>query len=470
MRTQRLRDPIHDMIVFDEQNYIDKAAWELLKTPDMQRLRRIKQLGVSEFIFPSATHNRFAHSVGVFHNARRLVKLIQREIKLERIDGNAFDQKRADISVLAALLHDIGHGPFSHAFEEARKAIAKDRSDNKKTNPKIEKHEDFSAKMIGDTSGKISKIISELDIDPQEIANLIGAEVPKDMYHAIISSSFDADRLDYLVRDRFMTGVGAGAIDTEWLMDNVRIASINSSPSGPDDEEDIKVYSFCFFHKARDAAEDFLLARYRLYTNVYFHKTTRGIEQMITAFFRLCAQYIDERKPILGLDNSHPLILFFQKGGETLENYRLLDDTIIWGAFRSVASNGEGMLRDLAQRIMNRDIPKCLDIQAKFPMSSDSDLRMNLKRKLKQKFHNKIGKSVFSDSANLSIYGEIGSDEDLAHKRLMILGQDGQKREITTMPNAMVQGETRAFERYYFLNEGEYKIAQDCADSIRKGK
>jgi uncharacterized protein len=121
MKPQRVRDPIHDIIAFDDVGLVDESAWELLKTPEMQRLRRIKQLGVSEFVFPSASHSRFAHSVGVFHNARRLVHLIEREIDLKRVDGE-FDEGRAKVALFAALLHDIGHGPFSHAFEEARTA------------------------------------------------------------------------------------------------------------------------------------------------------------------------------------------------------------------------------------------------------------------------------------------------------------------------------------------------------------
>jgi HD superfamily phosphohydrolase len=119
MKIQRIRDPVHGLIVFDDDGLVDEQVWALLNTPDVQRLRRIKQLGVSEFVFPSASHARFSHSVGVFHNARRLVSIIKREIGLKRVDGD-FNRDRAKTALFAALLHDIGHGPFSHAFEEAR--------------------------------------------------------------------------------------------------------------------------------------------------------------------------------------------------------------------------------------------------------------------------------------------------------------------------------------------------------------
>jgi len=128
MKTQRIRDPIHGLIVFDDEGLVDECVWALLNTADVQRLRRIKQLGVSEFVFPSASHTRFAHSTGVFHNAQRLVGIIKREIGLKRVEGE-FNEERAKVALFAALLHDIGHGPFSHAFEEARKALAAELSD-----------------------------------------------------------------------------------------------------------------------------------------------------------------------------------------------------------------------------------------------------------------------------------------------------------------------------------------------------
>jgi len=126
MKTQRIRDPIHGLIVFDDDGLVDESVWALLNAPEIQRLRRIKQLGVSEFVFPSASHTRFSHSIGVFHNARRLVGIIRREIELKRVEGD-FNEGRAKVALFAALLHDIGHGPFSHAFEEARKALATER-------------------------------------------------------------------------------------------------------------------------------------------------------------------------------------------------------------------------------------------------------------------------------------------------------------------------------------------------------
>ena len=112
-RSYRLRDPVHVLIVFEGVNLRDQLAWELINTPEFQRLRRIKQLGVSEFVFPGATHTRFAHCIGVFHTARQLVKIIERELLAQNSKPDLY---REEVALFAALLHDIGHGPFSHAF------------------------------------------------------------------------------------------------------------------------------------------------------------------------------------------------------------------------------------------------------------------------------------------------------------------------------------------------------------------
>lgn len=111
-KPQRVRDPVHDLIEFGI-GPLDQIAWKILNAPEFQRLRRIKQLGFTELVFPGATHTRFAHSLGVFHNARRLSHLVADRL------GDNYDPDRAGVAQAAALVHDLGHGPFSHSFEDA---------------------------------------------------------------------------------------------------------------------------------------------------------------------------------------------------------------------------------------------------------------------------------------------------------------------------------------------------------------
>ncbi len=215
-KTQRIRDPVHGLIVFRENDPLAQLAWALLNTPEFQRLRRIKQLGFSEFVFPGATHTRLAHCIGVFETARKLVGIIGRE-------QGCIEQERADVAVLAALLHDVGHGPFSHTFEQVQRSRGLRK-----------RHEEWTAEMICDPNGNILPILESHSTGLAEaVADLLVAETPADIYHAIVSSSFDADRLDYLRRDRLMTGSGAGAIDFDWLLENLRIETIDfEAPAG----------------------------------------------------------------------------------------------------------------------------------------------------------------------------------------------------------------------------------------------
>src|SRR5262249_11903062 len=155
--------------------------WSLLETSEFQRLRRIKQRGVSEFVYPGATHSRFSHSIGAFHNARRLLRLIEREIWLRRAEGE-FNERRAQVAVLAALLHDLGHGPFSHAFEEALRAISERRSRGSKSS--VKKHEIWTAEIVENKAGQVFQILEADKGLAQEIADLLRADTPTDMYHA----------------------------------------------------------------------------------------------------------------------------------------------------------------------------------------------------------------------------------------------------------------------------------------------
>jgi len=301
-RTQRIRDPVHGLIVFRHDRPIDQLAWSLIETPEFQRLRRIRQLGVAEFVFPSATHTRFAHSVGVFHPARTLLNLIRREVGEEIFDRG---KHRAEVTVIAALLHDLGHGPFSHTFESVQKTRGVGR-----------KHEQWTADIIRYDQGNISPLLEEHQLGfSEEVAALLAADDPTDIYHAVVSSSFDADRLDYLRRDRLMTGTGAGAIDFDWLMEHIRVRNIEIEAVDSDVSTDrILVPTFCLDSKALPAAEQFLLARYTLHEQVYFHKATRCVEHMIARLLHLVAEWAKSSVNatiLIGLSIDHPLLRFF---------------------------------------------------------------------------------------------------------------------------------------------------------------
>lgn len=450
MKKQRIRDPIHGLVSFDgsDVDCVDELAWNLLNCSEFQRLRRIKQLGISEYVFPGATHSRFAHSIGVYHNARKLMRVVKRE------EGSDYKPERAQISLAAALVHDLGHGPFSHAFETAREFIAQERKI-----PNSENHEVLSGKIIRNVDGEIWKCMSDMHgaAFADAVADLIQAENPLDIYHAVVSSSFDADRLDYLVRDRYMTGVESAAIDQEWLIDNLCKHEI--SVSQDDDPEPLRVPTFVFRLKGRQAAEDFLLARHRLYSQVYLHKTTRGFEKLITALLYEISKFAETSEKI-GLSKENGLIRFLSRGGETLENYLALDDVSVWGAAQQVVSTGTERMKMLAHRLLGRKNMKVIDITAYY--ADNEETCKNAINRIDNEFESKMGLEIFKDIAPNLLYSTVSGENEKAHKMIRVQNGHGVPIEIQNFPDTIIRTELtkkRESVRYYFLNDDDQNEA-----------
>ena len=448
LRTQRLRDPVYGLIVFDKGDKLDQLVWKLIDTPEFQRLRRIKQLGVSEFVFPSAVHTRFAHSIGVFHTARELVRIIERETAAD----TTFSQPRADVATIAALLHDLGHGPFSHTFEGVQDSRGTEK-----------RHEKWTADIIRSGDGAIRPLLDAYRNGfADEVASLVAAEDPTDIYHAVVSSSFDADRLDYLRRDRLMTGTGAGAIDFDWLMEHVRVADIViDAPDNNTGEDTSTVATFCLDRKALPAAEQFLLSRYTLHEQVYLHKTTRCIEAMIGELLKRIAEAAaepDTASARTGLQPSHILLRFFAPDGETLDNYLELDDLSVSGSLGRMQQGHDPAIADLAGRLRERRLYKTLDIGR---FGSDFGKQRRAARRIDHEFRDKIdnGAVIKDERASIGIYTPIGGDEDKMHNKLHILDAGGP-REITEM-SKMIEtlASKRQFTRYYFADEADRSTA-----------
>ncbi len=341
-RTNRIRDPVHGLIVFGDngearRDETDRIAWELLNTPEFQRLRRIAQLGFFDLVFPGATHSRFAHSVGVYHLARRLARVIA------RWEGADHDPERERIALLAALLHDIGHGPFSHTFEAVSRRLGRPR-----------RHEEWSAAIVlGDTA--VNRVLRGVDEAlPERIAGLLTGREPADIYSAIVSSQFDADRLDYIQRDRLMTGVEFGHIDLDWLFDCLEVGRIALGAGNPTEAP-------CLFlgPKGVQVAEEYLEARFRLYRMVYMHKTARGAEKMLEA---LCVAAVEH-----GADGARarhePVLRFLTSDDPPLGSYLALDDAAVRAALAIwIEAGANGRVAELARRLRDRDLYKCVDV------------------------------------------------------------------------------------------------------------
>ncbi|HEX7467223.1 MAG TPA: HD domain-containing protein [Methanobacterium sp.] len=270
-----IRDSLHGNLQLNEFEV------KLIDTPQIQRLRRIKQLGFTFLVYPGANHTRFEHSIGSMYLASRLAY----NLKLSK--------EQREMLRVCAILHDAGHGPFSHVSETV-----------------LEKsHEELTSKLI--LESELSEILSE-KFDPNEIIKLISGE---GRLGHIISGDLDVDRMDYLLRDSYYTGVAYGVIDVERLIHNMKL------------EDNLILKA-----KGVQAAESMLLARYFMYPSVYQHHTTRIINSM----FRRCLNQ-----------------LFIEGHIKPEKIYKYDDSDII-----STARNQKGPISDMMHRLDNRKLFK----------------------------------------------------------------------------------------------------------------
>jgi HD superfamily phosphohydrolase len=319
-----IRDPIHNIIQFDKES--DALLLELIDTQEFQRLRQIKQLGLSSFTYPGAEHTRFAHSIGVTHLTKRFIDKIY---GLKGEHYKKYAQELADnrmLALTAALLHDIGHGPFSHALEKTTGI----------------RHEKWTIEIIrGDT--EICSVLNKYNVNPKEVAEVIQRTHKSKAVVKLLSSQLDTDRIDYLLRDSKMTGAGYGSFDLEWMINVLRIGEHNGETEVGLDLE-----------KGFSIAEDFVMARYYMYANVYFHKTTRSAELLIDKIFTRAHELYQEKEDIeLPVDLIH---ILSKKGqlNETLQNYINLTDNTIWYFVTLWSKHKDSILNDLCNRLLRR--------------------------------------------------------------------------------------------------------------------
>ncbi|OYR54128.1 HD domain-containing protein [Halorubrum halodurans] len=232
-----VKDTVHDHIE------IDGVAAALLDTPAVQRLRHVKQLGTVQLVYPSANHTRFEHSLGVYHLARRA------------LDGLGIEGRQADRIEAAAMLHDVGHGPFSHNLESL-------------TYRRTGKYHDDVAELLA--GGEVGAVLRDHDLDPEEVAGIVAGE---GTYAGLVSGELDVDRMDYLVRDAYHTGVPYGTIDTERFVRELTfvegVGSGGDSPALVLDEGNVQT------------AESLLLARALMNPVVYTHHVARISKAML---------------------------------------------------------------------------------------------------------------------------------------------------------------------------------------------
>ncbi len=327
-----LRDPIHGLVAFESEE--DAVVPRLLGTREVQRLRRIRQLGLTALAYPGAEHTRFSHALGAAHIMQLFLA------RLRKIDGDLpfwqrVTSERARDAIAAAFLHDLGHGPLSHLFEEVV--------------PGAVRHEVWTERVLLDASSEVHRVLAADDpYLPQRVADLIKGKHQLPYLARAVSGTFDVDRCDYLLRDAHATGVRYGDFDLPWLLRSLRFSDEPSPGLAIDGP------------KGLAAIEAFLLARLFMFQQVYFHKSTRAAEWMIGAILRRAVTLVREGVKLPTLPDAFASIA---AGDEpSLDEYLELDDLVLLGAIHTWESANDPVLSDLSKRLRARALFKTVEL------------------------------------------------------------------------------------------------------------
>jgi hypothetical protein len=432
-KPQRIRDPVHDLIEFSTDEF-DQLAWRIINCHEFQRLRRIRQLGFSELVFPGATHTRFAHSIGVYATARKLASVIKSRL------GEAASGEREKIAMLAALIHDVGHRPFSHTFEKATRKLKIERN-----------HEDWTAEIIRGNTEIGREIEDTMGREIRSnVAEIIASEVPSDIYASIVSSQFDADRLDYVWRDRLMTGVQHGGFDASWLLANLEVEKIVLTK---DSEKFAEVDGLVLHRKAFQAAEAYVLGLFHLYFTVYFHKTTRAAEVMLTAIVTRLGELIQaEQLDTTGLGRQNALVAFL--ADPTLDNFLRIDDSVFWTSIQTMTEARDPDLAELTTRLLRRKLYRAIDVGARFGTDGSAEAaRVGMKIANAMDAHEFGPADILEDRVKRSPYNRKGDDTPEVLSQVLIRKSNGTSYMNLADASRVVDAlKTRSIYRVYVRN------------------
>lgn len=347
-----LRDPIHGLVAFESEE--DAIVTRLLATREVQRLRRIRQLGFTSLAFPGAEHTRFSHAIGAAHVMKLFLARL-RQIDADLPFWQRVTSERARDAIAAAFLHDIGHGPLSHLFEEAI--------------PGAPHHETWTERILLDPSTEVHKVLVVDDpYLPQRVADLVHGRHPLPYLARTVSGIFDVDRCDYLLRDAHATGVRYGEYDLPWLLRSLRFSDDSPPPPGSGAPPSAALAPSAASSpglaidgsKGLAAIEAFLLARLFMFQQVYFHKSTRSAEWMIGAILRRAIQLVREGTRLPSL----PPAFAAMSAGDmpSLGDYLELDDQVLLCALHEWEGVSDPILSDLCRRLRARSLFKTIEL------------------------------------------------------------------------------------------------------------
>ncbi|MBC8030320.1 MAG: HD domain-containing protein [Pyrinomonadaceae bacterium] len=318
------RDPVHNIIRLRTDNHEGELMMRLIDTPEFQRLRRIKQLGLGLYTYQGAEHSRFTHSLGAFHLMSRVLDRFSEKYTIDQDDRAA---ARA-----AALLHDVGHGSFSHVMEKVLGFH----------------HEKWTVEVVLSETTEIGRLLRSYSAElPSKVAAIIEGTFQPAALAQLVSSQLDVDRMDYLLRDSLMTGAKYGIYDLEWIINALAI-----------DEENDRIYIAA---RGLYAVEEYLQARYYMFRQVYFHRTLRSAEAVLKSTLRRALYLLESGAPVWhARDTAFEKVL--RKQSLTVTEHLEVDDSDVLFHVKQWQRSDDQILSDLSRRFTNRRLFKAIDL------------------------------------------------------------------------------------------------------------
>lgn len=342
-----LRDPVHGLVSFE--GTADRVLSRLLQAKEVQRLRRVRQLGLTSLVFPGAEHSRLAHALGAAHLMVRLQERIRQceDVLPKEMRMDSQDEAEA---IAAALLHDLGHGPFSHLFEDVV--------------PDARHHEHWTCDALLSEETEIHQALESLSEGMSErVVALLRGKHRLGYLSRAVSGTLDVDRADYLMRDSQMTGVRYGLYDLDWLF---RALHFDQAPDG---EWVLAIEG----RKGLPPMEGFFLGRHFMYRQVYHHKATRAAECLVRALFTRMAELV--REDHLPVPSPVPLVKCVLGERPSIEEYLEMDDAQVQHCFSEWAKGPDKELALLASQFRDRRLPKTLPLPTETGTSDNDPVR-----------------------------------------------------------------------------------------------
>jgi uncharacterized protein len=405
MSEKIIRDPVHDVIGFRMERGIDALLFGLLNAAEFQRLRRVRQLGMASLAYPGAEHSRYSHSLGVMETARRMIEQLGRSMRI--------DEEMEAVCLCAALLHDLGHGPFSHVFERISGMD----------------HEALTVRIIEDPQSEVHRLLAEHERQlPARVVGLMKGEGGRSFYRDIYSSQLDADRLDYLLRDNLMTGARYGDYDLRWLLHALTVEEAGNVTGS----------RLAVTYKGLSAVEAYVQARYHMYRNVYFHKVVRSAEGMVKLALqrakRLAVQGRLEWPP--RESGVYKALLGQRLSGEEFVD---LDDVSVMQCFKVWMAAEDGVLARLCRGLLERRLFKTIELTA-VEDGGKLERVMAAAEAAVERGGGEAGYEMFYDEPAETTYETYRADDYGGAGEIMVQGVDGRLTafgELSGLPGAL---------------------------------